>query len=214
MRDEAPRTPRAWRPTTLPATVAALVLLATLSLGTVAAAAAEKTLEDFSVGNYPLGGPFTLTDQDGGTTRLADFRGQVVLLAFGYTHCPDVCPMTLAYLTNARKALGAQAARVQGVFITVDPTRDTPGRLKAYLSHFDPTLVGLTGTQAEVAQVAKAFGTRYKLRNEDGQTDYRVDHTAFTYVLDGAGKVRYLLPFDADPGFMAKAARALLQAGS
>lgn len=134
-----------------------------------------------------VGGPFTLTDQDGHPRSDRDFRGRFVLLYFGYTYCPDVCPTTLALMQNALGKLGAAADRVVPVFITVDPERDTPGVLKTYLAAFGPRFVGLTGTPAAIARVAHAYRVYYAKHPLPGGT-YSVDHSSVIYLLGPDGK--------------------------
>jgi len=134
------------------------------------------------------GGPFTLVDQDGRAVDQRLLTGKWSLVFFGYTYCPDVCPTTLAALGQAMKDLGPAAGRVQVVFITVDPARDTPGALKRYLSApaFPKNLVGLTGTPAEIAQVAKEYVVYYQ---KDGTgPNYTMDHSTAIYLMDPAGR--------------------------
>src|SRR2546430_87373 len=108
------------------------------------------------VGGLGIGGPFTLVDQNGVTRRPDDFRGKLMLIYFGYTYCPDVCPTELQTMTEALERLGDKAPMVQPIFITVDPERDTPEQMKSYAENFDPRLVALTGSAAQVAEAAKA----------------------------------------------------------
>lgn len=131
-----------------------------------------------------------LPDADGRMRSLQDFRGKVVVLFFGYTQCPDVCPTTLAEITEAKRLLGPDGARVQGVFVTLDPERDTPQVLKAYLANFDPSLVALRGTPDQIAAVAKDFKIFY--RKVEGKTpgSYTLDHSAASYVYDPQGRLR------------------------
>ncbi len=161
-----------------------------------------------------LGADFTLTNQDGGTTSLAELQGKAVLLFFGYTHCPDVCPATLYTMAQARARLGADADRLQGVFISVDPARDTPARLKEYVSYFDPSFLALTGSEAELRQVTRAFGATFELDQPDAGGAYLVAHTTFGYLLDPDGRVVRLLQAGATPEEIAAAARAVLPGAS
>ncbi len=133
---------------------------------------------------------FTLMTQEGQHLRLSDFRGQVVVLYFGYTFCPDVCPATLAEVARAMRLLGEKAAQVQVMMITVDPERDTPAKLGEYVTHFDPSFLGLSGSQQEIARVATLYGIFYE-KHEDG----RVDHTATLTVVDRQGAVKLIFPF-------------------
>ena len=133
---------------------------------------------------------FTLTDQLGAQRSLAEFKGKVVAVFFGYTHCPDVCPTTMAELAAVKRALGADGARLQAVFVTVDPDRDTAAVLKPYMENFDPSFVALRGTAEQTTAVAKEFKVFYA--KVPGQTadNYSVDHTAGTYIFDPEGRVR------------------------
>jgi protein SCO1/2 len=136
---------------------------------------------------------FALTDQNGKARTLADFKGKVVMMFFGYTQCPDVCPTTMAELSGLMQKLGPQADQVQVLFVTVDPQRDTQQLLAEYVPAFDKRFLGLRGDAAATAKVAKEFKVYYA--QVEGQTDnsYTVDHTAGIYVFDRTGKVRLML---------------------
>jgi protein SCO1/2 len=136
-----------------------------------------------------------LRDADGRERSLADFKGKVTLVFFGYTQCPDVCPTTLAELAAVKQALGSDGDRVQGVFVTVDPKRDTAQVLKAYVGSFDPSFVALRGDETQTEAVAKNFKVFYA--QVPGKTDgsYTVDHTAGTFVFDGSGRVRLFVRY-------------------
>jgi protein SCO1/2 len=137
-----------------------------------------------------------LRDPEGGAFRLASYRGRVVVLSFGYTFCPDVCPMTLSELARVRSALGEAGKRMQVAFITVDPERDKPARLAEYTRYFDKTFVGLTGTPEQLAQVRKAYGVTAEKRAVPGTSAaYLIDHSAFIYVIDAEGRLRLMFPF-------------------
>lgn len=131
-----------------------------------------------------------LPDADGRPRQLSEFKGKVTVVFFGYAQCPDVCPTTLAELAQVKQALGADGARVQGIFVTVDPERDTPEVLKAYVANFGADFVALRGTPEQTAAAAKSFKVFYA--KVPGKTDssYTVDHTAGSYVFDTAGRVR------------------------
>lgn len=138
-----------------------------------------------------IGGDFQLTDQRGQARTLADFRGKVVVLFFGYTSCPDVCPTGLAVLRDVLAQLGPKAAgRVQVLFISVDPQRDTPAQLAGYMDAFDPGFLGLTGTPEQIARAAKSFKVIYKVQDDVSSGRYTVDHTAGSFILDPQGRVR------------------------
>jgi len=139
---------------------------------------------------------FTLINQDGQPVRLSDYRGKLVVLFFGYTHCPDVCPTTLARLNQVMRQLGEAGKSVQVLFVSVDPERDTPAVLKQFLSHFNPMFVGLTGQAEEVAAVNTAFGVYVKKEEVGSAAGYLVTHTTRIYVIDREG--RLVLTFPAD----------------
>jgi protein SCO1/2 len=133
---------------------------------------------------------FRLTDQNGQLRTLKDFRGKVAVLFFGYTQCPDVCPTTMAELAEAKKALGKDGDKLQVLFVTVDPERDTPQVLKGYMGNFDPTFVALRPTPDQLPEVAKDFKVYYKKVDGQTPTSYTVDHSAGSYVYDPKGNVR------------------------
>lgn len=141
--------------------------------------------------------PQALTDHRGQLRRLKDFRGKAVILFFGYTHCPDVCPTALARFAAAVKQLGPAGARVQVLFVSIDPERDTPARLAEYVPWFDPSFLGLTGTPATVAEVAKEFRIYAARQEVGGALGYVMDHTAGAYVYDPAGRLRLFVKDDA-----------------
>ena len=133
-----------------------------------------------------VGGPFQLVDQNGATVTEADLKGKPYLVFFGFTRCPDVCPTALYEISQAFQALGPDAAKTQALFVTVDPARDTPEALKGYLSSFSPQIRGLTGGQAEVDAMVKAYRAYAKKQSlESG--DYTMDHTAVVYLMDRNG---------------------------
>lgn len=137
---------------------------------------------------------FALASSTGGTLRLSDFRGQYLLLNFGYTSCPDVCPLMLANLAQLEAELGAQAENVQVLFVSVDPARDTPDRLTTYLSAFSPSFLGATGDEAELAAATTQFGVYYQRRQSGESENYFIDHTASVVVIDPEGYVRLFFP--------------------
>jgi protein SCO1/2 len=131
-----------------------------------------------------------LTDPDGRRRSLAEFKGRVVVVFFGFTHCPDVCPTTMAELALVKQQLGADGQRLQGVFVTVDPQRDTPELLKAYVTNFDPGFVALRGTPEETLAVAKHFKVFFAKVPGKTEGSYTIDHTAGAYLFDPEGRVR------------------------
>ena len=142
-----------------------------------------------SFGEALVGGPFTLTDQNGQRRSDTDFRGRLMLVDFGFTNCPDICPLGLATMAEALERLGPQADNVEPIFITVDPARDTPGVIKDYIAHFSDRMVGLTGTKEEIAAAAKAYRVYYKVHGDPASNpNYSVDHSGFIYLMGRDGK--------------------------
>jgi protein SCO1/2 len=158
-----------------------------------------------------LGDELKLNDQYGKARSLADFRGKVVVVAFGYTHCPDVCPMTLANLANARRKLGKQGDEVQVLFVSVDPKRDTPDLLGRYVTAFDPSFLGLGGSPADLQRTEKDFHL-YVEERPTGNGDYSVDHSAQIFAYDRKGQLRLVMPQTATPDALASDIRVLLDA--
>lgn len=190
--------------------IAAAALLAALALfGTTAQA---RSLEDFKLADVPFGGDFSLTAEDGETRALSDYRGRVVVIFFGYTACPDICPLTLVDVAQALKQTDGAAERVQALFVSLDPERDTVPRLREYTAHFHEDIVGMTGSPAEVKAVAARYGTRFQLVEGEGEDDYTLAHTGYVYLLDAAGKVRYALPHDVGAEMIRDGIQALLEA--
>lgn len=138
-------------------------------------------------GTALVGGPFTLTDQFGNTRTDADFRGKFLLVFFGYTYCPDFCPNELNTMSEAMDVLGPDAAKVQPVFISIDPARDTVEQMRLYVQSFDPRLMALTGTPEQIAVVAKAYRVYYAKATGAGGDDYLMDHSTFVYLMGPDG---------------------------
>lgn len=146
---------------------------------------------------------FTLTGHDGKKVALSQFRGKVALIVWGYTHCPDVCPLTLSMLRGVMKELGNEQDQVQLLYITVDPQRDTVERLKGYIPHFHESFIGLTGTNQEIEKVAKAYdvfyinhGDSYGRSEFDTWADYQMTHTSTIYLVDQKGKLFITYPYN------------------
>lgn len=137
--------------------------------------------------SLPIGGPFSLTDHRGRAVTEQNFRGKPMAIFFGFTHCPDVCPTTLGDMTNFIAALGADADRVQWIFVSVDAERDTPRAMADYLSAFDPRIVGLSGSEAQISDVARAFRVYYRKVPLEGG-GYTMDHSASVFLLDATGR--------------------------
>jgi len=136
---------------------------------------------------------FSLTDDSGHTVTGANFAGKIVLLYFGFTHCEDVCPTTLSTLTKAVRTAGYDADQVRIVFVSVDPRRDTPEVLRSYSAHFSPYVTGLSGTEAQLGDVARRYRVAYNYGEPDADGDYEVYHSSAIFVFDARGKVRLLL---------------------
>ena len=149
----------------------------------------ERKFELTDVTGASFGRTLALTDHDGKRRTLEDFRGQVVVLFFGFTHCPDACPTTLAELANVAEALGEDAKRMQVLVVTVDPERDTPEVLRQYVPSFHPSFLGLYGTAEETAAAAKEFKVYFQKQPQSGG-NYTMDHSAGTFILDKAGRLR------------------------
>lgn len=141
---------------------------------------------------------FQLGDQHGDLFSLSAQKGKVVLIFFGYTHCPDVCPVTLYQFKQIREQLGEQSQNVRFVFVTVDPERDTQERLLTHLANFDPAIVGLTADRTKLESVWWDYGVAQEIREVSGASDYLVDHTARVYVVDKNGNLRLTYPFGVD----------------
>jgi len=185
---------------------------AVLALGSSGVAAADAYAYRGIVSQErPRAADFTLTAHTGKRVGLHAFDGKVRLLYFGYTHCPGICPTTLAEIGGALRALAPrQSARIQVLFVSVDPGRDTPARLAAYLAHFSPSFVGLSGSADEIARVAAAYGIYYRVTDGPTPAEYLVDHTSVVIVIDQAGSVRLLFPFGTAAPDMAEDLRHLL----
>jgi protein SCO1/2 len=139
------------------------------------------------------GRDFHLTDHLGRPRSLVDFKGKTVMLFFGYTHCPDLCPTTLAQMAQVRAKLGRDAPRMQGLFVTVDPKRDTPAVLAKYMTAFDASFLGLYGDEATTAAVARDFKTFAGVQKPDARGHYTVDHGGGIYVFDSRGRLRLMM---------------------
>lgn len=160
------------------------------------------------VGAKFAGADFNLTDHNGKVRTLADFRGKVVVLFFGYLHCPDVCPTTMADLAQVMAKLGHDAERVQVLFVTVDPERDSPELLAQYAPAFHPSFLSLYGDVQATAQVAKAFNVAYQ--KQPSSAGYNVDHSAGTFLIDTEGRVRLLSPYGQRAEWLEQDMRLLL----
>ena len=151
-----------------------------------------------------------LPDQHGKDRSIKDFAGKVVVVFFGYTQCPDVCPTSMSELAEVKRSLGADGDRLQGVFVTVDPERDTPEMLAGYMASFDPTFIALRGTPEQLAAVAKDFKLYYQRIDGQTPTSYTMDHSAGSYVYDTKGRLRVYHRYGAGAQSLAADVRALL----
>lgn len=159
-----------------------------------------------------LGGPFSLVDHTGRSVTERDFAGRLLLVYFGFTYCPDVCPTELGTIAAAIDAMGAAGERVTPVFVTIDPERDTPAAMADYVARFHPRMVGLTGSAEQVAQAARAFRVYYaKVRPRDAG-DYLMDHSSFIYLVGPDGRVRALFRPETAPEAIASSVSAQLRA--
>ena len=155
---------------------------------------------------------FTLTNQNGAATSLSDFAGKPTFVFFGYTYCPDVCPVTMSDFKKVRQQLAAQADAVRFVMISLDGERDTPAVIKRYVEAFDPAFIGLTGDEATVTPIAADYGAYFtKSRVQGTQASYLVGHTSYVYLLDGRGRWRVTYPFGSPTAGMLSDARRLLK---
>ena len=158
---------------------------------------------------------FSLPDHNGQLRSMKDFAGKIVVVFFGYTQCPDVCPTSMAELAEIRKLLGPDGARLQGIFISVDPERDTPEVLKAYMENFDPSFLALRPTSPEqLAALAKDFKAYYKKVDGRSPTSYTMDHSAGSYVYDTQGRIRLFTRYGSGAKSLAGDIRQLLQQAS
>ena len=154
---------------------------------------------------------FQLTDHNGQPRSLKDFRGKLVVMFFGYTQCPDVCPTSMAELAEAKKLLGPDGDKVQGLFVSVDPQRDTPQVLKAYMANFDPTFLALHGTPEQLATMGKDFKVYFKKVDGKTPTSYTMDHSAASYVYDTQGRLRLYTRYGSGAQALASDLKLLLQ---
>jgi protein SCO1/2 len=162
------------------------------------------TREPATTGRALVGGPFELTDHNGRRVTDKDFRGRLMLVYFGFTYCPDICPAGLQVVTAALEKLGTDTNRVVPMFITVDPERDTPEQMKQYVSSFHKTFVGLTGSKEDIAKAAKAYRVYYRKVQDESLSDYTMDHTSFLYLMDAGGQFITHFPHSISPDKLAE----------
>lgn len=195
-------------------TLAAAIAVVLTALLVAACAKQGPKFDASDITGSSFGRDFSLQDPQGKTRTLEDFRGKVVVVFFGYTQCPDVCPATLAALAEAMKKLGARADRVQVLFITVDPDRDSAALLSQYVPAFDPRFLGLRGDDAATAKVAKEFHVIYQKVPGAEPGAYTVDHSAGSYVYDPKGRLRLYVANGQGPDVFAHDIGLLLDAAS
>jgi len=189
-----------------------LIIVLVLVIGWLFGSSQDDLLEQ--QGLKQRGGDFTLQSADG-PVSLSDFQDKVVLLYFGYTWCPDICPTNLALMAAAFGEMEPEVLqKVQGIFISVDPDRDSPERLKEYTSFFHENIVGITGSTEQIAELASRYGVGYRLVNQDSATNYVVDHTSATYVISPRGKWVESLPHAAPAEDITKSIMAYLPESS
>jgi protein SCO1/2 len=173
----------------------------------------ESVIELPELKRLEFGRDFVLTDQDGKSFNTATLRGKLIFLFFGYTTCPDACPMTLSKLARVNAMLGEDGERVRTVYVTVDPERDTVEKMKEYLSYYTLPVVGLTGTVEEIASVAGDFGVYHSRSEEETAAGYLIDHTTLVYMIDSDGTLRYLSHPEDSPEVLVGLVRKVLAEG-
>jgi protein SCO1/2 len=186
-----------------------LCVLAVFAAAACTPESAKFNAIDITGADYAKG--FTLTDHNGQSRSLSDFKGKVVVVFFGYTQCPDVCPTTMTELVEVKRLLGADGDKLQAVFVTVDPARDTTELLKAYMNNFDPTFVAFVPTAGELPDVAKHFKIYYKKQAGQTPTSYTMDHSAGSYVYDTQGNLRLYSRYGAGVQPLAQDIKTLLK---
>jgi len=191
-----------------PWVLAVLMVIFLLELG--ACGSPKPQFENVDITGANFARDFSMTDDNGVVRKLADFRGKDVVIFFGYTQCPDVCPTTLSDLARTLEQLGPLADRVQVLFVTLDPERDTPEVLRAYVPHFDKRFLGLYGDAAATASMAREFKVFYQKVDGPTPTSYTLDHSAGSYVFDPEGHVRLFLRNGASPASIAHDLKLLL----
>lgn len=186
-------------------------LAALLLLGLCACSPEKVQFQSIDITGAEYAKGFTLTDHNGQSRSLSDFKGKVVVLFFGYTQCPDVCPTSMVELAEVKRLLGSDGEKLQGVFVTVDPARDTSELLKAYMANFDPSFVAFVPTADELADVAKRFKVYYKKQEGKTPTSYTMDHSAGSYVYDTHGNVRLYSRYGSGAKVLAQDIQTLLR---
>jgi protein SCO1/2 len=189
-----------------------IVPLLLLALAAIAAAGFQLFPRQPAIPAYlqQMGGDFALTASKG-TVHLSDYRGKVVLVYFGYTHCPDVCPMALGTIAAAMHELDSEHGKeIRGIFVSVDPRRDTPEKLQQYAAFFDPRIIGATGTPEQLKKIAAKWRVDFKVPDMPADANYEVEHTPFIYLVTPDGQIAALFDEKTDPKEIAAAARQWL----
>jgi len=189
----------------------ALVCVCCVVLASCDRSSSSLSFKATDITGADFGHDLQLTDFNGQARKLADFRGKAVVVFFGYTHCPDVCPTTMSELASAMKKLGAEADKVQVLFVTADPERDTSEILKQYVTAFDPRFLGLRGTPEQTAQAAKDFKVLIQ-KNPGELSNYTVDHSSGTYLYDPQGRLRVYVSYGQGADVFAHDIATLLKA--
>ncbi len=192
------------------ATSTSLLALAA-ALGLSACSEAKPQFKGVDLTGADYAKDFQLADHNGQVRSLKDFRGKLVIVFFGYTQCPDVCPTSMAELAEVKKLLGKDGDKLQGIFITVDPERDTPELLKAYMANFDPSFLALRPTPEQLAVLAKDFKVYYKRSEGQTPTSYTMDHSAGSYTYDTQGRLRLYNRYGMGAAALADDAKLLLK---
>lgn len=190
-----------------------IVLAGTLALFSACTEQTKPQFKAIDVTGADYAKNFALTDHNGQARTLKDFSGKIVVVFFGFTQCPDVCPTSMAELAEVKKLLGADGDKVQGLFITVDPERDTPEVLKAYMSNFDPTFLALYATLDKLPALAKDYKVYYKKVDGKTPTSYTMDHSAGSYIYDTKGNLRLYTRYGSGAAALASDIQLLLKQG-
>jgi protein SCO1/2 len=193
------------------ATVAAASVALAMVLTGCQPAPQAPVFQATDITGAPFGRDFKLTDHNGQPRTLASFRGKVVAIFFGYTHCPDVCPTTLSDFATALKQMGPLGDQVQVLFVTVDPQRDTPALLKLFVPAFDPRFLGMFTDADSLKALAKEYKVVYQKTSVKDADNYLIDHSAGTYVYDAKGRLRLLIPYGSSPDLIAHDLKTLLE---
>lgn len=194
---------------------AAIIASGVLAISLVERSDSPTTTAQNTAAGAAIGGPFTLVGADGKTVTDRDFRGKWMLVYFGYTFCPDICPTTLNNIAQALVQLRGHADALVPIFITVDPARDTPKVIGDYVKAFDPRIRGLTGSEAQTAAVAQEYHVYYAKQPGSGNgNDYLIDHSSFLYLMNPQGKFVKVMPGSLSPGEMADTIRPFIESTS